>query len=101
MLKRYRAVDIIRVWKAADLASISVCLIGPAIDDPALSDAQFEAHHLIPLAAAVERKTHLRDMALVCVNCHRLIHRLIIQQRQWLTLDQCAALLPERRRSFV
>jgi 5-methylcytosine-specific restriction enzyme A len=75
-----------------------LCGIGPVIDDPELSDAQFEAHHLIPLAAAVERKTHLRDMALVCANCHRLIHRLIIQQKRWLTLDQRSVLLrPETR----
>lgn len=35
-----------------------------------------EAHHKIPLAMTdFERKTHLDDLALVCPNCHRMLHR--------------------------
>jgi 5-methylcytosine-specific restriction enzyme A len=33
-----------------------------------------ECHHLRPLADGV-RETRLRDLAIVCSNCHRMIHR--------------------------
>jgi 5-methylcytosine-specific restriction protein A len=37
------------------------------------ADAMFEAHHLVPLAAAMqERATKLQDMSLLCANCHRM-----------------------------
>lgn len=35
-----------------------------------------ELHHLLPLAnTAQRRKTRLEDLAVVCSNCHRIIHR--------------------------
>ena len=34
-----------------------------------------ECHHIIPLSGARERKTHPDDLAIVCANCHRMIHR--------------------------
>jgi predicted HNH restriction endonuclease len=35
-----------------------------------------EVHHLRPLSAHVaERETHLSDLAVVCANCHAMIHR--------------------------
>ena len=35
-----------------------------------------EAHHIIPFALTnFERKTKLIDLALVCANCHRMLHR--------------------------
>lgn len=34
-----------------------------------------ECHHRIPLATAARtRKTSLRDLALICANCHRVLH---------------------------
>jgi 5-methylcytosine-specific restriction protein A len=48
----------------------------------------FEVHHLLPLAAAGERKTKLTDMALLCANCHRLIHRAIAIEKHWLSIQQ-------------
>lgn len=34
-----------------------------------------ECHHRIPLASATRsRKTSLRDLALICANCHRVLH---------------------------
>jgi 5-methylcytosine-specific restriction enzyme A len=73
--------------------SCDLCLTSTRIDDPVLSDAQYEAHHLLPIAAAMERKTQLRDIALVCANCHRLIHRLIVHHKRWLGLTECRELL--------
>ncbi|HVW96689.1 MAG TPA: HNH endonuclease [Mucilaginibacter sp.] len=34
-----------------------------------------EAHHILPIGAGVERKTRVDDLALVCSNCHRMLHR--------------------------
>ncbi|MDR6938202.1 HNH endonuclease [Luteibacter sp. 3190] len=56
-------------------------------DDPNLDDAIFDAHHLIPLAEQGERKTRLTDVALLCANCHRLMHRLIAKSGKWLSAE--------------
>jgi 5-methylcytosine-specific restriction protein A len=53
-----------------------------------LGEAMFEAHHILPLAAALERKTKLKDMALLCANCHRMIHRAISLEKRWLTIEE-------------
>lgn len=52
------------------------------LDEP-LQEAMFEAHHLVPLAEADERKTKLADLALLCACCHRLIHRAMISNARW------------------
>lgn len=44
-----------------------------------------ECHHKKPLATLTESaKTHIDDLALVCANCHRIIHR----TKDWLTVEQ-------------
>lgn len=40
-----------------------------------LGQGFIECHHVIPLASAVARVTALKDLALVCSNCHRMLHR--------------------------
>jgi hypothetical protein len=58
-----------------------------------------ECHHKIPIATGGERVTTLDDLALVCANCHRMLHRkntdgeyytvpelrALIQTRPWAT----------------
>ena len=34
-----------------------------------------ECHHIVPLGAAGRTQTRLRDLVLVCSNCHRMLHR--------------------------
>lgn len=34
-----------------------------------------EVHHRLPLAESGPRRTRLEDLALVCPNCHRMLHR--------------------------
>lgn len=46
-----------------------------------------ECHHVVPLHALGSRRTLLRDLALVCANCHRMIH----VRSPWLTPDQLRA----------
>jgi 5-methylcytosine-specific restriction protein A len=52
-----------------------------------------ECHHLLALADLVaERLSRVSDLALVCSNCHRMVHR----RRPWLGLDELTALLRPR-----
>jgi 5-methylcytosine-specific restriction protein A len=47
-------------------------------------EGYIECHHTVPLYFSGERKTKLSDLALLCSNCHRMIHR----SSRWLTIDQ-------------
>lgn len=43
---------------------------------PSVYNAEFiECHHLIPISEGGERETTLDDLALVCSNCHRMLHK--------------------------
>lgn len=53
-----------------------------------------ECHHRNPLSVAGRSKTSHRDLALLCSNCHRMIHR----KRPWLTVEQLAVLVATNRR---
>jgi 5-methylcytosine-specific restriction protein A len=56
----------------------------------AIGEGFIECHHTRPLSElAAETVTRLSDLALVCSNCHRMIHR----KRPWLTIQRLAALL--------
>jgi 5-methylcytosine-specific restriction enzyme A len=65
-----------------------VCSCVPTGHSPSLREAIFEAHHILPLAAGRERKTQLKAMALLCANCHRMVHRAIALSKRWLTLEE-------------
>lgn len=56
--------------------------------DENLRESIFEAHHKKPIAQTGEIKTKLSDMALLCANCHRLVHRLISNKKQWISIDE-------------
>ena len=46
-----------------------------------LGEDYIEVHHVLPLHASGPTRTRLDDLALLCANCHRMIHR----SRPWLT----------------
>jgi 5-methylcytosine-specific restriction enzyme A len=53
-------------------------------------DGFIECHHTKPVETLVEgNKTHIDDLALVCANCHRMIHR----GRPWISVEELRALL--------
>lgn len=61
-----------------------------------------ECHDTRPVfTLAAGTKTHIADLALLCTNCHRMVHR----RREWLTPDRLKALLqtvgPNSRKSAV
>ncbi|GJH04504.1 HNH endonuclease [Paraburkholderia terrae] len=53
-----------------------------------------EAHHTTPLSSLDETggTTRIEDLALVCANCHRMLHR----RRPWLEADELAALVQDK-----
>ncbi|WP_040893754.1 HNH endonuclease [Streptomyces griseoaurantiacus] len=53
-----------------------------------------ECHHVVPLHEAGEGRTKLSDLALICANCHRMIHR----RAPWPTPDDLRNLIEETRR---
>ncbi|CUW97577.1 conserved hypothetical protein [Agrobacterium fabacearum S56] len=58
-----------------------------------MQEAMFEAHHLVPLAEAGERKTKLADLSLLCASCHRLIHRAMILRSRSVNVDEARTLV--------
>ncbi|WP_232666265.1 HNH endonuclease [Pseudonocardia sp. TRM90224] len=51
-----------------------------------------ECHHRLPLHASGPVTTKLADLALLCSNCHRMIHR----RKPWLTIEQLTELVGRR-----
>ena len=47
-----------------------------------------EAHHTVPVSGG-ERKTKIKDIAMVCSNCHKMLHR----KRPWLEMEQLKDLI--------
>ncbi|PYE41639.1 5-methylcytosine-specific restriction protein A [Rhizobium sp. PP-F2F-G20b] len=62
------------------------------LEEP-LQQAIFEAHHLVPLAEAGERKTKLADLALLCACCHRVIHHAMVSKARWIGLVEARAII--------
>jgi 5-methylcytosine-specific restriction protein A len=69
-----------------------MCGAPPLSANAALREAQFEAHHVIPLSTTGARTTHLSELALLCANCHRLLHRAIAIEKRWLTVKEGKAI---------
>ena len=63
--------------------------------DP-LGESIFEAHHILPLAAGEERTTKLGDLALLCANCHRMLHRAISIEKRWIAIPEAQGILPKQ-----
>jgi len=54
-----------------------------------------ECHHILPLHTAPSPNTRLRDLALLCSNCHRMIHA----RAPWLTPDELRVLIQDAGRA--
>jgi 5-methylcytosine-specific restriction protein A len=77
---RERDPDITRRKKAAAMEQFGrlgceVCDFDFAAAYGQLGAGFMECHHRLPLATAGIRTTQLADLALVCPNCHRMLHR--------------------------
>jgi 5-methylcytosine-specific restriction protein A len=56
-----------------------------------------ECHHRTPLHVTGETQTRLADLALLCSNCHRMIHR----TRRWLTVEELKNLVATQRTALA
>lgn len=74
--------------QAERMLKCEICDAPPQFDTGPLSLAEFEAHHIRPLSDYDEtpKGTTIRDLALLCANCHRLTHRLFAEERTWLPI---------------
>ena len=77
--------------KKEDRLSCEVCGTPPA--KTKYGESIFEAHHILPLSLATERKTKLSDMALLCANCHKMLHRAISLEKRWIDIAEAIKLL--------
>lgn len=58
-----------------------------------LGEDYIEGHHTLPVSEMKEGNTSLvKDIALVCANCHRMLHR----KRPWLGMDDLKKVLLEK-----
>jgi len=52
------------------------CLLSETALPPGIGEGCFEVHHLVALSARQSSVlTRIDDLALLCANCHRMIHR--------------------------
>lgn len=78
-----------RVLKAVGVLRCEVCDFDFSARYGIRGDGFIECHHTKPVSELrAGEKTKLRDLALVCSNCHRMIHR----KRPWLSIEQLKAL---------
>jgi 5-methylcytosine-specific restriction protein A len=56
------------------------------------AEAEFEVHHRMPLSTcgSESRRTKVSDLAILCANCHRLIHALMRERRTHLSVADFA-----------
>ena len=85
-----------KVLEAAAKSGLSCegCGDGPKATVPALQEASFEVHHKQPLSLlAKEEETRLGDVSLLCAGCHRVIHRMMHNQKSWVSIEELKAVV--------
>ncbi|WP_079201174.1 HNH endonuclease [Pseudomonas sp. CC6-YY-74] len=80
--------EVIALRLKSDGLVCDLCATDGGKVDPAIRESMFECHHVIPLSVIGETKTKVKDMALLCANCHRLLHRAIANRRHWLSIEE-------------
>lgn len=85
---RRRVLERVRAEHAGVLQCEACELRSPKPSPAEIEASIFEVHHLLPLAHGVKTMTRLRDLALLCANCHRLIHAAMRDELSVLTLDE-------------
>ena len=65
-----------------------MCGAPPRSPNAGINEACFEVHHIVPLSYTGTRITRLSELALLCANCHRLLHRAIAIEKRWLSIAE-------------
>ena len=63
-----------------------VCSFNFARVYPELGEGFIECHHKQPISVGGMRVTRIKDLAIVCANCHRMLHRKY--QGEYLTVEK-------------
>lgn len=86
---KLRAAKIAAVLAEGQLIACEVCGFDFAAKYGEVGAGYIEVHHVLPLHASGPVLTRLDDLALLCSNCHRMVHR----ARPWLTPDGLKVML--------
>lgn len=71
--------------------SCECCGFAKADAHPDWKDAAFEVHHVVPVASTdAARKVTVKDVVVLCANCHRFIHKLSSLEGTWLSVADLA-----------
>ncbi len=89
---KLRAKKIARVLRDGGTLGCEVCGFDYGRTYGSRGQGYIEVHHVRPLHDSGPTTTRLRDLALLCSNCHRMIHR----TRPWLTPVELRALCTEQ-----
>ncbi|MGW1705874.1 HNH endonuclease [Streptomyces sp. NPDC002206] len=73
--KGLRQKKIAAVLKSGGMLACEACGFDFAAVYGERGEGYIECHHVVPLHEAGEGTTKLSDLALICSNCHRMIHR--------------------------
>lgn len=84
---RLRARKIEAVLRSHGALTCEVCEFDFGATYGDVGDGYIEVHHVVPLHATGETVTRLTDLALMCSNCLRMIHR----RMPWLTPEELRA----------
>lgn len=87
-----RAKKIAAVKSAGGALACEVCEFDFEVQYGERGSGYIEVHHVLPLYVSGEVRTRIRDLALLCSNCHRMLHR-----RPWTTPDKLRDLTQARR----
>lgn len=79
-----------------NLLRCDACLRVNPTSEVCFDDAIFDAHHIVPLSAIGTTRTKISDVALLCANCHRIIHRLSATTGRWASVNDLKAAIAER-----
>lgn len=85
--KKPRA-HLVALRRSAGQLRCEACGCQPMLQLPQCDDAGFEVHHLLPFASSGRRVTRVKDLALLCATCHRVLHRLMVLEMRWLGLEE-------------
>jgi putative restriction endonuclease len=97
-LSRERSKKLINAFKAS-LVTFACEACGSDMGEAygPLGEGYIEAHHRVPVASLKDgEKTKLSDLAALCPNCHRMIHR-----NDLMSVEDLAAHIRARRPSFA
>lgn len=82
--RKLRAAKIAHVLATGGQIDCDVCRFDFGAAYGAIGEGFIEVHHVLPLHVSGATMTRLEDLALLCSNCHRMIHR----ARPWLTPEE-------------